>query len=47
MRSATIQVLLFTIGMLLITNAVIIYPYRHDLYLLWLEGFRCLTLVTK
>lgn len=38
--------LLNAIGALLVTNAVIIWPYRHELLLLWEDGLRWLALVS-
>ena len=39
--------LLNAIGGLLAINAAIIWPYRHDLYLLWKDGLQWLALVSR
>lgn len=45
-RVAIVNTLCCAIGALLATNATIIYPYRYELYQLWMEAIRCIAAVS-
>ena len=47
MRTAIIHTLLVADVAMTMLVGLICYPHKHALYLLWAEGYRCLTLVTQ